>query len=37
MAIVAELFPPEVLNAMSDEELAVAKKLPQRRIEALRS
>ena len=36
-AIVAELFPPEVLNAMSDEELAVAKKLLQRQIEALRS
>ena len=36
-AIVAELFPPEVLNAMSNEELAVAKKLLQRQIEALRS
>ena len=37
VAIVAELFPPEVLNAMSDEELAVAKKLLQRKVDALRA
>ena len=36
-AIVAELFPAEVLNAMSNDELAVAKKLLQRKLDALRS
>ena len=35
-AIVAELFPAEVLNAMSDEELAIAEKLLQRKADELR-